>query len=133
MLRRSWVALVALLVARVAHAGGLFIPDSGAQPQARAGAFVAKADDATALAHNPAGLALLPGTQLYLDANFVRMSLSYTRSGRYEPTPAPLPPHSYDGMPYPTVTDSSVPTFGVAGFQPIPLIAVVTDLGGRLP
>ncbi len=111
---------------RTADAGGMAIPGSGPQPQARAGAFVAKADDPSALLHNVAGFAKLDGTVITLGANFVDFSLSYQRTGRYETTNDHL---SYEGLPYPEIHDSSRPDFGIGGFQAIPTIAIGTDFG----
>jgi long-chain fatty acid transport protein len=104
------------------------VPGAGPHAQGRAGAFVAKADDPSALLHNPAGFAKIDGTVLYLGANLVKMSLSYSRTGVYEASGADEPP-DYEGVAYPTIEDESEPGLGVAGFQAIPLITVSTDFG----
>ena len=52
-------ALAAVLVPSVATAGGMYLSTRGVRPTGRAGAFVAGADDASALWFNPAGLAHL--------------------------------------------------------------------------
>jgi len=110
-----------------AHAGGLFIPGAGPQAQSRGGAFVAKADDPTALFHNPAGFAKGSGTIIQIGANFVDMSLEYQKAGTYKvPLGETL---SYGGTPYAMVADDSKPTIGVGGFQALPVIAVSTDFG----
>lgn len=49
---------------------GISVGDQGAVAAGRGGAFVAKADDATAIEYNPAGLTSLHGTQLYLSNRF---------------------------------------------------------------
>lgn len=124
-MKRLVIALF-MLAPTAAHAGGLFVPGAGPQAQARAGAFVAKADDGSALFHNPAGFAKLTGTVVYVGVNLVSYSLDYTRAGHYEDTGNG---ESYIGAPYPTVSDESSPIVGVGPFQAIPLVAVSTDMG----
>src|SRR5204863_8741242 len=60
-----------------ARAGGLFAGDAGAQAQERAGAFAAKADDPSALMHNPAGLVKAKRYEVYIGANVVGYSQSF--------------------------------------------------------
>lgn len=114
-----------------AHAGGLFVPGLGAQAMGRAGAFVAKADDASALHHNPAGLARSEGTVFYLGSNLLDYTLRFTRAGTYEDVPdADLP---WEGQPYPTVENQARPAIGIGGMQALPLFAVTSDLKGAIP
>jgi len=123
-------ALVAtLLTVSTVHAGGIYVPGAGPQAQARAGAFVAKADDPSAIFHNPAGFAKGVGTVILIGANLLDLSLEFTRSGGYES------PVQDDGgsNPYPTVSDDSKPIIGIGGIQAIPILAVTTDLGLDLP
>lgn len=115
-----WLSLIALTTSS-AHAGGIFVPGTGPSAQARAGAFVAKSDDPTALAHNPAGFAKTTGTVVYVGFNLIDFNLDYTRAGQYED------PHTVED--FPTVSDDTSPSLGIAGFQAVPLIAVATDLG----
>ncbi len=122
----------ALATPGVAIAGGLFVPGYGSQAQPRAGAFVAKADDASALYYNPAGLAWQKGTSLHLGMNFIDFDQTYQRSGAYE-TPEDGDALPWTGQPFEEVNDASTPAVGFGGFQGIPLIGVVTDLGGRTP
>ena len=93
-MKRLVFCVAAILAAPVAaSAGGLFVPGYGSQAQPRAGAFVAKADDASALYYNPAGLAWQKGTSLHLGMNFIDFDQTYQRAGVYE-TPeeeGPLP------------------------------------------
>jgi long-chain fatty acid transport protein len=74
---------VALMTASSeALAGGMFLPTRGVRPTARAGAFVAGADDAGALWFNPAGLARLSGgdeMHALFDLGYVDQRASYTR------------------------------------------------------
>jgi long-chain fatty acid transport protein len=79
-------ALVAcLLIADlpVASAGGLQLSTRGVRPTARAGAFVAGADDLGALWFNPAGLAVAAGGEskrdFLIDFGYVAQSTEYTR------------------------------------------------------
>ena len=122
----------ALATPGVAIAGGLFVPGYGSQAQPRAGAFVAKADDPSALYYNPAGLAWQKGTSLHLGMNFIDFDQRYQRTGNYE-MPEEGDTLPWTGDPYPEVNDNSTPAVGVGGFQGIPLFGVATDLGGRIP
>src|SRR5262245_22185013 len=76
------VATVCLLAAR-ANAGGLEYAGQGARSLGRGGASTARADDPMVLAHNPAGLAELRGTQLLLDLNLALMDACVDPSGYY--------------------------------------------------
>ncbi len=59
-------AAVILMTAPQARAGGFSIYEQGARAMGRASAFVAAPDDPSAIFYNPAGLAMLDGTQLYI-------------------------------------------------------------------
>ena len=111
-----------------ASAGGLVVPGAGPSAQPRAGAFVARADDPTAISHNPAGFAKLDGTQLTVGANFIDFSLSYQRFGNYEVSDE-MVAADYEGLPYPEVNDRSKPSAGIGPYQLLPLLAFSTDLG----
>ena len=118
-------ALAITLSPAAAIAGGVFVPGYGSQAQPRAGAFLAKADDPSALFHNPAGLAKMTGTVIHIGFNLVDFSQTFQRAGNYE-DPA------FSG-PYPEAKDESTPAIGIGEFQGIPLVAVSTDLGLDLP
>lgn len=128
----SWslfLALAAMVGSEsVADAGGLFVPGAGPVAQGRAGAFAARADDPSAIAHNPAGFAKLDGTQLYVGANFLRYVMSYKRAGVYEPV-LNDPQPDYVGQPFPTIEHNQDSAIGFLGFQTLPTFAVSTDLG----
>lgn len=111
--------LLLLLVgaAGVARAGGQYLGDGGSAATARAGAFVAKADDPSALFLNPAGLALVDDAQLSLGTNLVHMSLSYQRAGVYEALG-----EGYTGQSFPAVENDGP-------IQPIPFIGAVFPRG----
>jgi len=67
--------------ARAAHAdGGYYQGALGARATGRAGAFVARADDLTAVYYNPAGLADLKGTLLQIGDRLSYNGYGYTRS-----------------------------------------------------
>jgi long-chain fatty acid transport protein len=70
--------LAAFLAPLTAHAGGFYVTDRGVRPAARAGAFVAGADDQHAIWYNPAGLAFAPNGFL-VDATYIAYDQSYTR------------------------------------------------------
>jgi long-subunit fatty acid transport protein len=114
-----------------ASAGGLYVPGAGPQAQARAGAFTAKADDPSALFHNPAGFAKQTGTVILVGANFLGYSLAFQRTGAYED--ASGVDLAYEGDPYPEVKNESSPAVGLGSFQAVPMISVSTDFGLELP
>ena len=73
------------------QAGGIAVGDQGAVAAGRSGAFVAKADDASAIEYNPAGLTALKGWQLYLGNRFGYDNTQFKRAplwdfNEYEPT-----------------------------------------------
>lgn len=111
-----FVALLLLLAAAPAHAGGPFLPMRGVRAAARGGAFVAGADDPQALWYNPAGLATLAGgaraVEVLLDAAIVDHDLTYTR---IDSGGTALPPVSSEPQ-----------------LLPVPTLAVEVDLGSRL-
>ncbi len=114
-----------------AHAGGLYLPGSGAISTSRAGAAVASTDNGEAIGINPAGLAKSTGTTITMTAALIDYALTFQRRGRYDAIDAIEAP--YEGEPYPLVEDISEPSIGIGGYQPIPVIAVTSDLGGRIP
>src|SRR5829696_791658 len=118
-------------VSTPAAAGGLLLPGSGAISTSRAGAAVASADDGEALGINPAGLAKSSGTTITLSAALVQYSMKFTRAGVYDAISDDDQP--FEGTRYGTVENKPDLPLGIGTFQPIPVIAVVTDLGGRVP
>ncbi len=75
---RSPAFLLAMLPA-TALAAGFEVPDLGAQASGRAGAFTALADDPTAIAYNPAGLAFQKGANLLLEGSLAWNAVSFRR------------------------------------------------------
>ncbi len=134
---RRWVtgAALSLVTASTATAGGLFTPGSGAISTSRAGAAVASVDDGEALGINPAGLARAKGVKLTISTQLLQYYMSFSRRGTYDAVTTPpgdaAPP--YVGQGYQTVENDPKPPLGFAGFQPLPVIAVSWDLGGRVP
>ena len=63
--------LAVLSITSVSHAAGNRISEQGAKAQAMGNAFAAQANDPSALAYNPAGIAYLKGTQVQLGAAVV--------------------------------------------------------------
>lgn len=113
--------LPALATARLARAGGFELPDNGTEALGRGGAFVAKADDGTAIQYNPAGLARQHGTRLLLDGHLVASSYQFQRFGGFPDDPK-NPRTPWGGLPYPRVSDSAGPFFA-------PFLAASTDFG----
>lgn len=113
-----------------AHAGGLFLPGSGPVSTGRAGASVASVDDPSAIGLNPAGLAKTRGTVVHVGAALISYHQTVGRFGVYEDSPdATL---AWEGQPYPSVSDTSKPPIGIGPFQAVPVIAVSSDLGGKI-
>ena len=128
---RALIFLGILCTPHLASAGGLFLPGSGAISTSRAGAAVASADDGEALSLNPAGLAKSKGTTITLSAAIISYSMQFTRRGTYD-TIADEDP-GYEGQPFGTVKNQPKPPLGIGSFQPVPVVAIVSDLGGRIP
>jgi long-subunit fatty acid transport protein len=117
-----------------AHAGGLFVPGSGAISTSRAGAAVASADDGEALSINPAGLAKTDGVKLTISATLIQYFMEFSRRGTYDNVMNPDgTPRPYNGDAYETVENDPNPPLGIGKFQPLPVIAVAWDLGDRVP
>jgi len=71
-------------------------PDNGARALGRAGAFTARVDDPTAAYYNPAGLAGLSGTNLYVGANGLMLDQSFRPADRKVAVGTRLVTLSYD-------------------------------------
>ena len=122
--------LFVLLGGGVASAGGLFLPGAGVVSTTRAGAAVASADDAEAIALNPAGIAKTTGTKITIGIAAIDYFMSFQRAGTYDHTANAT---SYEGMPYPKITNEPKPPLGIGGFQPVPVIGIVSDLNNVVP
>ncbi len=126
-------SLLVCFGAASAHAGGLFLPGTGATSTSRAGAAVASTDDGEALSINPAGLAKSTGTTITVSIAFIRYFMEFTRRGSYDASSNPGFQPTYTGNRYATVENDPEPPLGIGKFQPIPVIAVSSDFGGRIP
>jgi len=71
------VGLVLSLPKESVFAGGFQNPAQGASASGQAGAFVAQADDPTALTHNPAGLTQISGTNFLFSPTIINPSTKY--------------------------------------------------------
>lgn len=101
MLRRLHACLQALslllLVPTITHAGGFALYEYGARANAMGGANIALADDASAVAYNPAGITQLPGTHVMIGMTAIaptadvriKQETAATQTNVY------LPPHAY--------------------------------------
>jgi len=69
---------LAFAIHGVAYGDGFRIPYQGAAAAGQGEAFIAQADDASALYYNPAGLTQLRGVQVQFGANFITGKLEYT-------------------------------------------------------
>lgn len=131
MAKGTLVFAVGVGIASTAQAGGMYLPGSGAISTSRAGAAVASADNGEAIGINPAGLAKTQGTTVTLSMAIIDYALSFQRRGTYDDVPGVDLP--YEGEPYPLVENASKAPAGIGGYQPIPVFAVTTDLGGKVP
>jgi long-chain fatty acid transport protein len=68
------------LAPATAWAGGFEIADQGPRGAGRAGAFTVRADDPSAVDYNPAGLARMRGTRVYLANRFTYGNEEYKRA-----------------------------------------------------
>jgi len=116
---------------RVVAAGGLFLPGAGAVSTSRAGAAVASADDGEALVENPAGIAKATGTTITISAAMLSYAMQFQRRGTYDAVPGES--YAYAGQPYALEKNDASAPLGIGSVQPVPVIAVLTDLGGRVP
>jgi long-chain fatty acid transport protein len=118
------ITVAALLVAATAtaRAGGFTAGTNGTQAVARGGAFVAKADDPTAIELNVAGLARQRGTRLLFDSNITMHSMTFDRAGVYPGDPNAMNAPAFAGMRYPRTEN-----IGGAFFAPI--VGITTDFG----
>src|SRR5215475_5546713 len=130
-LRRSTMSVGIVCLPHLAVAGGLMLPGAGAVSTSRAGVAVASADDGEALVLNPAGIAKAEGTTITLSAAIVDYAMEFQRRGSYDPVTGESYP--YAGQPCAAVKNDASPPLGIGAFQPVPVIAVLSDLGGRVP
>jgi long-subunit fatty acid transport protein len=116
---------------RLAAAGGLLLPGAGAVSTSRAGAAVASADDGEALVLNPAGIAKATGTTITLTAAIFDYAMQFQRRGTYDTVSGESYP--YAEQPFRAVKNDASAPFGIGPLQPVPVVTVLSDLGGRVP
>jgi long-chain fatty acid transport protein len=97
----------------------------------RAGTGVASAEGGEALSLNPAGIAKSSGTTITIGAALINYSMSFHRNGTYDTHDLDTEP--YEGNRYPVVENDAKPPLGIGSYQPIPVIAITSDLGGKVP
>jgi long-chain fatty acid transport protein len=82
-----------------AFAGGLALNENGAAATGKGTAFVAEANDPSAIYFNPAGITQLPGTQLMIGAALIKLDSKFRSSTTAETTQLqdqfPVLPHVY--------------------------------------
>jgi len=69
-------SLVFFGLSSLSHGSGFLIYEHGAAAMAMGGAFVALANNPSAVFHNPAGIAFLEGTQIYLGTTLITSNTS---------------------------------------------------------
>jgi long-subunit fatty acid transport protein len=116
---------------RVAVAGGLFLPGSGAISTARAGAGVASADDGEAISLNPAGIAKSLGNVISISAAMLSYAMEFQRRGTYDPVAGES--NAYADQPFAAEQNAAHPPLGFGSVVIVPVISFITDLGGRVP
>jgi long-chain fatty acid transport protein len=109
--------LLAATVASPALAdGGYYQGALGPRAAGRGGAFVARADDVTAVSINPAGLAALDGTVIQVGNQFSYNRYDYTRAPTidYGRTPTPAQPTTFAKVRNGTPWQAALPFIGVS-------------------
>lgn len=114
-------ALVLTAWPLVTRAGGTDIPDQGAEALGRGGAFVAKADNGTAILYNPAGLARQRGTRLHVGGNLFLHSFEFQRAGTF-PDDANDVATPWGAKPFPRIKN-------VGGLSFVPFASLSSDFG----
>ncbi|NVB81978.1 MAG: hypothetical protein HOV81_26590 [Kofleriaceae bacterium] len=122
---------IGLTASGTAVAGGLFLPGSGAVSTSRAGASVASVDDGESIGINPAGIAKSTGTHITLGISAINYDMTFQRNGTYDDLVDDS--QTYEGMRYGVVTQDAEPPLGIGHYQPVPLLAIVTDFGAKVP
>jgi long-subunit fatty acid transport protein len=131
MKRGALFVSLGLCASTPALAGGLILPGSGAVSTSRAGTGVASTESGEAIAINPAGIAKSKGTTITIGAAIINYVMSFQRAGTYDMHDGADEP--YEGQAYPIVENDPSPPLGIGPYQPVPLIAITSDLGGAVP
>ena len=80
---RALLALPLLLLPALGHASGFALESQGARAMGFSGAYVAQADDPSAIYYNAAGIGFLKGKHLYVGAFVGGLSTDFTGEGPY--------------------------------------------------
>jgi long-chain fatty acid transport protein len=99
-MKKGWLAtwfgvLSLVLMSGLAFGNGFAINEQGAKAVAMGGAFVAQADDPTAVYYNPAGILQLEGTQVSVGMSVIRPHASFETDGNRANLPSPPYPPVY--------------------------------------
>lgn len=130
-LRHLVVSVGIACAPKLSLAGGLLLPGAGAVSTARAGAAVASVDDGEAVVLNPAGIAKAVGTTITISAAIFDYAMQFQRRGTYDAVAGQN--YAYAGQPYASVRNDAQAPSGVGSYQPVPVFAVLSDLGGAVP
>ncbi len=80
-MNKFYILSISIILPVLLNAAGFYIPDVGSRCLGRGAAFSAKADDLTAIYHNPAGLADLRGIQIILDVGLMNKIAGFDPAG----------------------------------------------------
>lgn len=117
-----------LISAQYLKASGFAIYGLGARASALAGAFVARADDNSAIYYNPAGIAFLDGFRMKANIQFGPLkSTAFNPGTQLDYSSAPL---QIEGLYYVTWSPFPKITFGIGRFKPY---STETKWGGAWP
>lgn len=117
----AYAVAATALFASPAFAGGFEIPDNGAKAVSRGSAFTVRADDLTAIAHNPGGLARLRGTHVLYSHNVIHAPMTFTRAASAVPQNESNDPGSTDPL---APVSNQTPWFALGG-----MFVASTDFG----
>jgi long-chain fatty acid transport protein len=81
----SFNFLVVIMSASLAYGSGFSIYEQGAKASALGGAFIAQANDLSAIFYNPAGITQLKGLNVGLGATIILPQFSFTGPTSYDP------------------------------------------------
>src|SRR6476660_4835682 len=104
----------------VAFAGGFEMLDNNTEAMSRGGGLTAKADDASAVEFNIAGLARQRGTSSLLSGNLVFHTYEFQRSGTYPTSSIGVDGSDISGMAFPKIANTGAPFFA-------PFLSIATD------
>lgn len=131
MIKKILLLIFALIILSGAHqlkASGFALYELGARASALAGAFVARADDTSAVYYNPAGIAFLDGFRIKTNIQFG--TLNTTAFSPNADTHFKSNPYQIQGLYYVTWSPFDKITIGFGRFTPY---STDMDWGGEWP